>query len=246
MARANYPMKLDGPSNVRDLGGYPTKDKRYTRWGQFLRSDNPFSLTAYDCETLYRYGVRLQIDLRSGFECEKEPSALKGYRDVEFCNCSMIDQIYSSAGAVTLPGDISQLYLYLLEEGKAKYAYIFRKVLCYPETCVLFNCTAGKDRTGVLAMLLLKIADCPDEVILADYAATYENLRRDIEKSLELFKERGIALDPVLLLSDPETMGKTLSYLEKKYGDVTNWLVSTGLKPEEIAGLQKKLLGVSP
>ncbi len=248
MPRANYAMKLDGPKNVRDLGGYPTQENKHTRWGQFLRSDNPFALTPEDCETLYRYGVRLQVDFRSAGECRTQPSPLQGYRDVEYQNIQLLDDLNSGLAE----GDLSGLkaptsmvdnYIELLGNAKEKFAQFFRLALRYPEACVLFNCTAGKDRTGVAAMLLLKAAHCADEVIIADYAATYENIRRDVEKLIQFYEAQGLTLPAHLFLSTPEMMEQTLLHFANTYGSIENWMDQAGLTPQELSALQQKLVG---
>lgn len=243
MARANYPMNLDGPNNLRDLGGYPTLDGKTTRWNQFLRGDNPGTLSPYDCQTLYSYGVRLQLDLRSAGEVQRHPSPLKGFRDVAYHNIQLLDDIQSNDGSIPMPTFMSQVYIRLLDHSGGHFAAMFRLMLEYPEDCVFFNCTAGKDRTGTTAMLLLKTAHCGDDVIIADYAATYQNIRRDVEAATKLYLEKGIEIAPALLRSDAEEMERTLAHFQKTYGTIERWLAGIGLAPVEIAALRRKLVG---
>ena len=243
MPRANYPMNLEGPNNVRDLGGYLTQDGKYTKWGQFLRSDNPNKITPKDCEDLYNYGVRLQVDLRSDFECEKQPSNLKGFKDIEYANFLMMDNMNSNQGDIKLPDKMSDIYIDLMDNAQDRYKAIFKLILKHADDCVLFNCTAGRDRTGTTAMLLLKIANCSNAQIIADYMTTDYNIRDDMKKMMEMFKERGMD-DSMKLMEDPRTdIEETVAYFDKKYGTGENYLVQIGLTADEIAGLKKKLVG---
>ena len=251
MARANYAMNLDKANNVRDLGGYPAANGKHTRWGQFLRGDNPSSLTQFDLEKLYRYGVRLQIDLRSEAECRSQPSALMNFKDIKYININMLDDFNSGTDGTGLPGDMADVYAKLLAYDGAKFASIMRKAISCPDDCVFINCTAGKDRTGVTAMLLLKIAGCGDDVIIADYAATYENIRREAElvgekflKSFEGCRDMESIREKIniLLRSNPDTMERTLSFFEAKFISADGWMDSVGLSLNERNELRRKII----
>ncbi len=249
MIQANPPLALQGPRNLRDLGGYPTLDDKQTRPRQFLRSDSPARFTLQDCQALYDYGVRLQVDLRSVFECQREPSALQNFLDVEYHNVQMVDDFNSNLAQTdrspfaTLPNNMADTYISMLDTAGPRFATAFRWMLRYPDDCVLFNCTAGKDRTGVTAMLLLKIARCPDDVILADYAATYDNIRQDVEQIMQMYATQGIQLDVDVFHSDPETMAQSLRHLDGTYGSIEDWLTFAGLTTAEIDALRHKLVG---
>lgn len=243
MHKANEALKLTGARNVRDLGGYPAQGGKTTRWKQFLRADNPSRLTLEDCEALYQYGVRLQIDLRSHFETKQHPSMLQKFRGIDYHNIQLFDGLNSNTGAEAMPDTLGEVYVQLLDHSGPRFAEMLRLMLDYPEDCVLFNCTAGKDRTGTTAMLLLKLAGCEDEMILADYAATYENIRPDMERTVKLYADKGLTVDMAMLRSDPEEMEKALSHLQQAYGGVQAWMESIGLTPAQVEGLKQKLIG---
>lgn len=243
MDYANYAMNLDGPNNLRDLGGYPTVDGRRTRWRQFLRSDNPASLTPYDCDTLYQYGVRLQVDLRSVGECQRHPSPLEAYPGIDYCNLPLLDNMNSNQGEAPLPENMASLYTQMLDQDGDTFLRMFRLVLEYPEDCVLFNCTAGKDRTGVAAMLLLKCARCADPVVVADYAASYGNIRRQVEETLKEYQDYGLTVDHALFRSEALEMERTLAYLEETEGSAEAWMIKWGMTPTEVEALRRKLVG---
>ena len=248
MQQANAALQLSGPTNVRDLGGYPTLDGKRIRFHQFLRGDNPSVLTASDREILYSYGVRAQIDLRSDVECNRQPSPLQGFQDVSYLNIPLMDSLNANISRedfrnLKMPSTMLPTYLDLLDKAQESFAAIFRQILRFPKECVLFNCTAGKDRTGMVAMLLLKLAHCADEVIVADYAASYANIRQAVEKMLAMYKAQGLQLEAALFRSDPELMEETLAHLDKAYGSVEAWMEKAGLSTTEVAALQHKLAG---
>ena len=248
MMRANDAMRLDGPHNLRDLGGYPTVDGRQTRRGQFLRSDSPASLSLRDCERLYQYGVRVQVDLRSAQGCRRHPSPLMGYRDVAYYNVPLFDHVSANLGkddprGIEMPETMTPVYLHLLDHAKPSLAEALRLMLRFPESCALFNCTVGKDRTGIMALLLLKAARCPDAVIIADYEASYANIRQDLEKIIDMYQQSGVSPNPSLLRSDPEMMERTLQVFDQEYGTIENWMALAGLSDQDLAALRTKLVG---
>ena len=105
------PLQLEGASNVRDLGGYPTANGR-TCFRRLLRGDHLSALTIKDKECIYDYGVRYVVDLRSRMECESRPDALIGWRDVQYCSIPMLDQINSSDFRGQIPDSMGELDVY--------------------------------------------------------------------------------------------------------------------------------------
>jgi Protein tyrosine/serine phosphatase len=241
---ANLPFKLEGAKNCRDLGGYPTKYGVPTATGQFLRADNPSKFTEADKARLYTdYGVRAQLDLRSDDEIAREPSALDGYKDLDYRALEMMDGIHSAGGAASM-ATLGDLYISLLDYAQPNFLKVFKGILAHLDDCVFFNCTAGKDRTGTTAMLLLKLAGVSDEDVVIDYQATGPNIYEDM---LVLYKfyteEKGMKLDFDMLESKPHHMERALKYLNEKYGTVENWLKIIGLTDDEIEKVRNKMLG---
>ncbi|MCL1914807.1 MAG: tyrosine-protein phosphatase [Eubacteriaceae bacterium] len=242
--RSSLPMKLDGARNCRDLGGYPTKYGINTATGQFLRSDNPSKFTEDDLQRLYDYGVRLQIDFRSDKEASGEAaSKLDGYRNVEYILSPLIGDVTSDADLNALPPTLGDMYIDFLDNKKGAYLRALRNVLRYMDDCVFFNCTAGKDRTGTFAMILLKLAGVSDEDVVIDYQSTGDNIKVDMDKALEDYKARGITLDEDMLRSRPVHMEKVLAHLKNTYGTIEHWMTLCGLAEWEIVALRNKMLG---
>ncbi len=167
------PLPLKGSYNTRDLGGYPAKGGSTTAFHSYLRSDSPVRLTQGDWDTLREYGVRCIIDLRASREAEEG-----GYlppSGIEYCNFPLLDHIHSDLLAGTaFPSSMEQMYRDLLDGSGETFVQVFEKMGEYAGQCVLFHCTAGKDRTGLVSMLLLSLAGVGKELIVADYCATQE------------------------------------------------------------------------
>jgi Protein tyrosine/serine phosphatase len=242
--RATRPFKLDGARNVRELGGYPTKYGINTACGQFIRSDNPSKFTEADLTRLYDYGVRLQVDFRSTGETSKEPSKLQGFKDIEWSNPQLMDTIVNAEGQNAMPPTLGELYIGFLDNKQDKFLEVYKNIINnHMDHCVLFNCTAGKDRTGTFAMTMLKLAGCTDEVVVEDYQVTGDNIRIDMDKLLAEYAARGIHVNEDDARSRPVHMEKALGHLRATYGTIEDWMLKCGLTVGEIDKLRSKILG---
>jgi protein-tyrosine phosphatase len=230
---------LSGALNVRDLGGYPRKSGGITKSGVFLRSDSLHNLTKEDIDQLLALGVTMQMDLRSVYEISSNPSKLSGSKNVSYHNISFLDDIHSS-DFKNIPKSMVDMYCGLLDNSSEKYAAIFRAFLSNKGICI-FNCTAGKDRTGVVAMLLLKLAEVEEEAIIADYSVSAANLAMEIALKKQQMKKAGYQVPDYIYVSDPEDMKVTLNYLKEKYISIEGYLNFCGMTAEEINLLRKRL-----
>lgn len=140
---------LDCARNCRELGGVRTDGKRFTRFGAFLRSDFPAYMREKDAETLQSYGVTALIDLREEKERQKGETAQNFF---SVCSCPMAAEGFD--------------YLTFSESAGLRSAL---RICARTDGCVLFGCTAGKDRTGVLAAFLLLCAGVRAESVTEDF-----------------------------------------------------------------------------
>lgn len=242
-AKLSRPLKLDGAHNVRDLGVYENVDGVKLKEHQFLRADGLHSLTPEDQEKLYAYGVRAVIDLRSRMEAEQSPCVWEGSDSVQYYGIPLLDEINSNQMKGGFPDSMSQLYVGLLEKNKEEFAQMLKISSEYPSDCVLFHCTAGKDRTGVTAMLLLGLADVDRDVIVADYSASGQYMDKVFAKQKEQMLQFGIHVPAYVLESRPEEMEKTLTFLQDKYGGIHGYLRSLPLEREVVEIVRRKMTG---
>lgn len=224
-------LLLSGTDNTRDLGGYPIPGG-VTAWGRTFRSDAPVQLTREDVETLRRVGATTHIDLRTLEEVQRRPSALQNmpgfhYHHVDLC-ASMPMLPDSEEGVPASYFEMSQQF-----EPMSR---IFR-VIASAEGGVFFHCTAGKDRTGVVAAILLLLAGARRDDILADYILTAGYMRRPIQKLLEADPD----LPSYIIIPKVEFIDGFLDRFLAAYGDARRYLKSIGISEEETNSITQRL-----
>ena len=147
-------LPMEGAYNIRDLGGYPAENGGVTRKGLFFRADNTANLTPKDVDLLREKGVSLSIDLRSPKETQDWPSKLKGCAGMRYENIVMLDEISSNGFRGNFPASMAEMYIRNLDGARDSFVQVFR-LLIENSGAALFHCTAGKDRTGMVSMLLI-------------------------------------------------------------------------------------------
>ena len=112
------------------------------------------------------------------------------------------------------------------------------------ESPAVFHCAAGKDRTGVISAVLLGLLDVPDEMIVADYAATREHLEAIVDRlmSLEGYRTMLTELPPDTMHAEPETMITLLARVRGEYGSIEAYARSAGVPAETIERLRERML----
>ncbi len=224
-------VPLDGTDNTRDLGGYPVPGG-YTAWGCTFRSDAPVNLSATDVETLRKLGITTHIDLRTAEEVERRPSAvanLEGfhYHHIDLCACMQMMPESEPGVAVS--------YLEMTEQAEPM-ARIFRTI-AHTEGGLLFHCAAGKDRTGVVAAILLMLAGAEKPDLLADYILTAAYMREPIRKFL--------AEDPdipaYIVTPKVDFIEAFLDRFHAAHGGAESYLRSIGISSEETKSITQRL-----
>ena len=159
--------------NVRDLGGLPTRDGRTTRRGTLYRADGVQRLAGADLEKARVLGLRTVIDLRTEGEIERGGRFPVEHYEVDWHHLPMMRRMWSEDDLVATDGAAAFLrdrYIDMLVDGEAALPSILELVARGGPT--LFHCAAGKDRTGVVAAVLLGLVGVPHDEIADDYHAT--------------------------------------------------------------------------
>lgn len=224
-------IPLNHMMNLRDLGGYAAGDGRTTQFGRLLRGDAPCNLSEEELRYLTELGVRTAIDLRSYEETQQRPCSLKDQTGITYHN------IPFSVGnrSPKTREEVPRIYWEIAEDFPAMSEIM--QVMANSETAVLFFCTAGKDRTGVVAAILLLLAGVDRSNILADYQVSYTYIRSMIRELLQ--KEP--ARPSFTGRSDMEYMDVFLDRFESSFGTAEAYLQKIGLTPWEIDRLCSKL-----
>mgnify|MGYP000194955745 CR=1 FL=1 len=220
-------LPLHSTCNTRDLGGYQTASGHITRWGWLFRSDMPHGLDDADRAALQKLGLCTVIDLRSVEQVQTQPSEFASLHGVEYWSCSFAS---GNRDPDTL-ADMPQVTMEMLDD-RSNIARVMRLILRSAGP-VLFHCAAGKDRTGIIAALLLREAGVSQADVIADYSLSYayvmpvvRMLRKELPGNPDWYGR-----------SDPEVMEEVL----RQVGDVDAYLEGCGLSAEERAGLRRCL-----
>ena len=220
--------------NLRELGGYQT-DSGITKQGVFLRSDNLSFLTDNEIEILKSYGLTRVIDLRHLDEIAKERDPFESDPDVIYQNTTY-DALQTHTIDELNEWQLSKLYI-LMSEKEDFIKPVFTS-LAEEKGTVLFHCSAGKDRTGVIASILLKLVGVDPYDIIADYQVSKTYLH---PKYNDMLNNPSI-MYASLFDSKPETMFEFLNYLDEKYDSIESYLNSKGISDEQIEQIRSKFI----
>jgi protein-tyrosine phosphatase len=175
-------LPVAGAANLRDLGGYATRDGRALRWGVLYRSDALADLDDEDVAYLARLKLRRVVDFRSAAERERDPDRLPGGVSAVWTPIAGSGLDPAELQDRLMSGEVSaeQAAAWLVEGNRAFVGDEFRGVyarflheLADPANLpTLFHCTAGKDRAGYAAALVLLALDVPRETAMRDYLLT--------------------------------------------------------------------------
>jgi len=242
-------IDLEGCLNFRDLGGYPTADGRQLAWRRVYRSDGLHRLTGTDVARL-RDELRVTdlIDLRSTAELELDGRGPLEDEPIAFHHVPLFDGGRPASFGGEMQRRVEEMsladrYFGLAEMAKGAIARVVQ-IVAESSGGSVYHCAAGKDRTGVISAILLSALGVPDELIVADYALTQQNLDAIIARLHESagYKNMFEALPPDTLHAEPETMVSLLARLSQQYGSVVGYLESAGLAPAVIERLRDNLL----
>lgn len=228
-----------GTFNLRDLGGY-SHPGGMTRWRRILRSGGLHRLDAEGIAALGELGVTTVIDLRHAGEHEAEPNPLRHVEGIAFHAVSLFEGLVPEAAAGS--NVLRDLYFLALDTRAAAFVETMERIAA-AEGTVLFHCTAGKDRTGLIAALLLGLAGVSPDHIAEDYGLTGPRITGLIERLTAEAAARGEDIERFrpLLACDPQTMVATLDHLDQSYGGAEAYLAKAGLSPSALARLRARL-----
>jgi protein-tyrosine phosphatase len=234
-------LRWDACLNVRDLGGFPARDGRPTRWRAIVRSDNLCRLTHLGRQALMRYGIRTVVDLRSPDELplETDPFSRGDLDGIAYLNIPLLSREFLARHSTGLdrPFEIA-----VVDICGQSIAALFSTIAVAPAGGVLVYCHAGKERTGIASALLLAVIGVPNETITAEYALS--------DRYLEPLYAAWIAAQPESdrervsreLVTNPARMTTLLAHLDSAYGGIAEYLRSTGLEERDLERVRERIL----
>jgi protein-tyrosine phosphatase len=235
-------IKLHGAINFRDIGGYEAKDGKHVKWGKIYRSASLNNLTPDDLQKLQSLSLAWVGDFRGPYEVKAAP-----------------DKLPPSATRVSLPagsenigdsnymknmtrqmmkGDSALVGFYsTLTPFKERYKPVFDELLLLnKDSALLFHCTAGKDRTGIAAALILYALGVDEKTIMSDYVATnYYRAAENQRAVAGMVKGYGVdeATAKGMMAARESYLNATFTAIRNNYGSIDNYL-------EKEMGLDKK------
>lgn len=226
--------RLAGGRNFRDMGGYQTTTGRLMKRGQLFRSGSMAGITDTDGTLLGGLGIRMICDLRTSVERDGAPcrwhDQIEGLRYWARDYGMSFGELHRKQRGDAIPDEawlresMMVAYRHLPFEQAPAYKELFA-CLSNGEVPLVFNCTAGKDRTGIAAALVLAALDVPRAVILEDYMLTQLTLGHIPRSELRSVSSRiPDALARVVLGVDEAYLTESFVTIENRYGDIETYL----------------------
>jgi hypothetical protein len=233
-------LAIDGLINLRDLGGLPTSAGVPTLQGRLLRSESPHTLSESGLRELLELGIGTVVDLRTASEREQRPSPLiEAGVHTSHAPIFTDDEDYPDHLATA-----AEVYCWWLRERRTGVAAAMRAVADAPSAPVLVHCHAGKDRTGVVVGLVLRLAGVDIDDIADDYAISGVQLAEMLARDRVTAVERG--MDPVrverLFIVRREAMVETMECVDSEHGGAVALMRSIGLDNARIERLTHLLV----
>ena len=227
MTESDRRLPLDGATNFRDLGGYRGRDQRPLRWRRLFRSDHLAHLSDADRRALAQLGVRRAFDFRGVQERAAATYDLPGLQQHSLAIEPSVAQRMTDlvrSGVVLDEAHMTELmhelYVHLVDANAGRYAEWFDHLLA-DDSPLVFHCTAGKDRTGVAAALLLAALGVPRPVIEQDFLLSNQHYRRPHFTNPNAIPEAALA---VLWGVRPSFLQTALGTIETRLGGLEHYL----------------------
>jgi protein-tyrosine phosphatase len=248
IAREDRFVDLDGAFNVRDLGGLPTSAGGTTRSGVMFRSDALHHLAPAAVDRLVDFGIRTVIDLRSAVELERTGRGPLEATRIGWLHAPLTHGD-AATGAVLPPaladGDLGRHYVESLAARTETLAEVITHLADPDNLPAVFHCTAGKDRTGMVAALVLSLVGVPDAVIVHDYTLTDDRMHLVMERiraASALIPEATTPIPAGVARAEATSMEKFLVALRANYGSAEGWARTAGITDTTLTSLHAALV----
>lgn len=218
---------LETTLNTRELGVYRTRDSRYTRFHSLIRSDVANYPSQKDIVFLRKNGITTIIDTRTKIEVERKPHGLDGVDGFNYINLP-IDE---GSGVPESIEAVPESYYKIAHSVGIGEVF---QIIAEAKTGVLFGCTAGKDRTGVITALLLWLCGVSRKDIIFDYMRTKHNNG----PRFELIHKNFPGLDMNIIIPNENNLQVFMDRIREEYETIENYYISVGISKD----LQQRII----
>jgi protein-tyrosine phosphatase len=249
-ADAQRVIPLQGAWNTRTFAGLQGSHGPIPA-SAFVRTSDLGRLTPADRDALAAAGVTLDIDLRTADEQAQSPDLLATDARFAYQRTSLMgtEKMDLQKMMTTFPDSLGAAYVQWLDHSQPQFKQVFQRIAAERDGTVLFHCTAGKDRTGIIAGLLLDLAGVPRADIVHNYAISAHYLEGQPKDSamnaqiMELIRQNPEIGRKMAGMSGtaPENMEMFLVALHQQYGGAEGYLKSIGVSEAEIDQLKVRL-----
>jgi len=229
--------------NARDLGGLGSASGQQTAWRQVVRADNLNKLAPAGVRALVAYGIRTVIDLRDPRELAKFPNPLATVPPdgVVFINVPLISD--AEWEAIKDPARVAEGYVLTARLSHTNIASAIAAVADSPPGGAVIHCHAGKERTGIVAALLLSLAGVTDETVAEDWIASdaflqplYEEwLANEADPAIRAKRSEGF-------VTHAEHILDVLAHVRRTHSSVEEYLLAGGLSADQLDRARRRLV----
>ncbi|MCR5599900.1 MAG: tyrosine-protein phosphatase [Ruminococcus sp.] len=226
-----YKSLLSCSYNTRELGGFRTVSGKMTRNNVYWRSDVPSQPVAEDIEKLLSAHITTIIDMRTQWEVEKNSDMLSETAGFEYLHFPITE----GSG---VPESLEAVPLSYMEIATAENMPKVMKTIAEISNGVLFHCTAGKDRTGVVSAIILMTCGAYREDIVNDYVVSREYNHKRLAAFLEAHPE----VDRNIVLANEKSMNGFIDLFTERFGTVDGYFEAMGLSAQHADMIRNKLM----
>ncbi|SEH60478.1 Protein tyrosine/serine phosphatase [Ruminococcus flavefaciens] len=226
-----YKSMLSSSYNTRELGGFKTADGSITKNNVYWRSDVPSAPQADDIIKLLSSHITTIIDMRTETERAKTPDTLSELSEFEYHHFPIVE----GSG---VPESLEAVPLSYMTIATAENMPKVMKVIAEAEQGVLFHCTAGKDRTGVVSAIILMTCEVDRESVVRDYVISREYNHKRLEAFLAAHPE----VDRNIVLANEKSMNGFIDLFTERFGTVDNYFEEIGLSAEYADMIRNKMM----
>ncbi|HDS1219698.1 tyrosine-protein phosphatase [Stenotrophomonas sp. TWI143] len=249
-ADASREIPLQGAWNVRTFAGLQGRHGPIPAEA-FVRTADLGRLTDADRDALAAAGVKLDIDLRTADEERQSPDLLARDERFDYQRISLMgtEQMDLQKMMASFPDTLGDAYVQWLGHSQPQFKQVFQRIAAQQDGTVLFHCTAGKDRTGIIAGLLLDLAGVPEADIVHNYAISAHYLQGQPKDSamnaqiMALIRQNPEIGRKMAGMAGtaPDNMERFLAALRSQYGGAEGYLKAIGVSEREIQQLKIRL-----